>query len=153
MARYPEKVKWVFRDYPIATLHPTAAKAHEAARCAGEQGKFWEYHDLLFERSPATLWSSLNNTPASLTLTDQRLPNAWKVANTRRKSLRTSRKERDLECLQLPLSLSTGACYRVPSLSRFSRSSSKASSSRTSSNSLTAAAIRLSRMSIPHSAC
>jgi protein-disulfide isomerase len=53
MARYPEKVKWVFRDYPIATLHPTAPKAHEAARCAGEQGKFWEYHDLLFERSPS----------------------------------------------------------------------------------------------------
>ena len=53
MARYPEKVKWVFRDFPIATLHPTVPKAHEAARCAGEQGKFWEYHDLLFERSPS----------------------------------------------------------------------------------------------------
>jgi protein-disulfide isomerase len=53
MARYPEKVKWVFRDYPIATLHPTVPKAHEAARCAGEQGKFWDYHDLLFERSPS----------------------------------------------------------------------------------------------------
>lgn len=53
MARYPGKVKWVFRDYPIATLHPTAPKVHEAARCAREQGKFWEYHDLLFERSPS----------------------------------------------------------------------------------------------------
>jgi protein-disulfide isomerase len=49
---YPGKVKWVFRDFPIVSLHPTAPKAHEAARCAGEQGKFWEYHDLLFERSP-----------------------------------------------------------------------------------------------------
>jgi protein-disulfide isomerase len=53
MARYTGKVRWVFRDYPIETLHPTAPKAHEAARCAGEQGKFWEYHDLLFERSPS----------------------------------------------------------------------------------------------------
>lgn len=49
---YRGKVKWVFRDFPIESLHPTAPRAHEAARCAGAQGKFWEYHDLLFERSP-----------------------------------------------------------------------------------------------------
>lgn len=49
---YPGKVKWVFRDFPIVSLHPTAPKAHEAARCAGDQGKFWEYHDVLFDRSP-----------------------------------------------------------------------------------------------------
>jgi len=52
MEKYPGKVKLVFRDFPIATLHPAAPKAHEAARCAAEQGKFWEYHDLLFEKSP-----------------------------------------------------------------------------------------------------
>jgi protein-disulfide isomerase len=52
MERYPGKVKLVFRDYPLAQLHPGAPKAHEAARCAAEQGKFWEYHDVLFERSP-----------------------------------------------------------------------------------------------------
>jgi protein-disulfide isomerase len=52
MTRYPGKVKWVFRDFPIQSLHPTVSKAHEAARCAGEQGKFWEYHDILFARSP-----------------------------------------------------------------------------------------------------
>lgn len=50
--KYPGKVKWVFRDFPIPTIHPAAPKAHEAARCAAEQGKFWEYHDLLFEKSP-----------------------------------------------------------------------------------------------------
>ena len=52
LEKYPGKVKWVFRDFPIPRLHPEAPKAHEAARCAGEQGKFWEYHDLLFDRSP-----------------------------------------------------------------------------------------------------
>ena len=50
--KYPGKVRLVFRDYPLASLHPQAPKAHEAARCAGDQAKFWEYHDLLFERSP-----------------------------------------------------------------------------------------------------
>lgn len=52
MKQYDGKVRWVFRDFPIPSLHPLAPKAHEAARCAAEQGKFWEYHDVLFERSP-----------------------------------------------------------------------------------------------------
>src|SRR5713226_4127786 len=52
MAQYAGKVRLVFRDFPIPNLHPLAPKAHEAARCAAEQGKFWEYHDVLFERSP-----------------------------------------------------------------------------------------------------
>lgn len=51
-AKYPDRVRWVFRDFPIPGLHPGAPPAHEAARCAGAQGKFWEYHDVLFERSP-----------------------------------------------------------------------------------------------------
>jgi protein-disulfide isomerase len=53
-ARYPGRVRLVFRDFPIASLHPDAPLAHEAARCAGEQGQFWPYHDLLFERTNVT---------------------------------------------------------------------------------------------------
>jgi protein-disulfide isomerase len=52
LEKYPGKVKWIFRDFPLAQLHPDAPKAHEAARCAGAQGKFWEYHDVLFEKAP-----------------------------------------------------------------------------------------------------
>ncbi|MBI2230883.1 MAG: hypothetical protein HYU46_17510 [Deltaproteobacteria bacterium] len=33
-------------------MHPGARKGHEAARCAGEQGKFWPYHDKLFASAP-----------------------------------------------------------------------------------------------------
>lgn len=47
-SQYGEKIKLVFRDFPIEGLHPGANKAHEAARCANEQGKFWPYHDKLF---------------------------------------------------------------------------------------------------------
>jgi protein-disulfide isomerase len=42
------KVKYVLRDFPIAALHPQAHKSHEAAHCAGEQGKYWEMHARLF---------------------------------------------------------------------------------------------------------
>jgi protein-disulfide isomerase len=42
------KVKYVWRDLPLETLHKNAFKASEAAHCAGEQGKFWEMHDRLF---------------------------------------------------------------------------------------------------------
>jgi protein-disulfide isomerase len=53
MEQYPGKVKLVFRDFPILSIHPHAQKAAEAAHCAAEQGKFWEYHDLLFEKQDA----------------------------------------------------------------------------------------------------
>jgi protein-disulfide isomerase len=42
------KVKYVLRDFPIPALHPQAPKSHEAAHCAGEQGKYWEMHHRLF---------------------------------------------------------------------------------------------------------
>ncbi|TMB62107.1 MAG: DsbA family protein, partial [Deltaproteobacteria bacterium] len=51
-SQYGEKIKLVFRDFPIDNLHPEASKAHEAARCANEQGKFWAYHDKLFASPP-----------------------------------------------------------------------------------------------------
>jgi len=51
-SRYGDKVKLVFRDFPIESLHPGASKAHEAARCADEHGKFWAYHDKLFASPP-----------------------------------------------------------------------------------------------------
>ena len=52
--QYGEKIKLVFRDFPIESLHPGATKAHEAARCANEQGKFWPYHDKLFASPPSS---------------------------------------------------------------------------------------------------
>jgi protein-disulfide isomerase len=46
------KVKYVFRDLPLP-FHKQAFKAAEAAHCGGEQGKFWEMHDLLFQNQTA----------------------------------------------------------------------------------------------------
>lgn len=47
LARYGDRVSFVFKDLPLA-IHPQAQKAAEAARCAGDQGRYWDYHDALF---------------------------------------------------------------------------------------------------------
>jgi protein-disulfide isomerase len=45
--RYGDRIRWVYRDYPL-NFHPFAAKAAEAASCANDQGKFWEMHERIF---------------------------------------------------------------------------------------------------------
>ena len=45
---YPGKIRFVFRDFPLTSIHPNAMPAAEAAQCANEQGQFWPYHDKLF---------------------------------------------------------------------------------------------------------
>jgi len=56
------KVNLVYRDFPIQSIHPNALPAAVAAECANEQGKFWEYHDTLFEKQ--SVWARLNSDAA-----------------------------------------------------------------------------------------
>jgi protein-disulfide isomerase len=49
LAKYEGQVSLAYMDLPLKDIHPQAELAAEASRCAGEQGKFWEYHDALFE--------------------------------------------------------------------------------------------------------
>lgn len=43
------KVKMYYRDFPLSQIHPGAQKGAEAARCASDQNKYWEFHNYLFE--------------------------------------------------------------------------------------------------------
>ena len=52
LSRYDGKARLVHKDLPLESLHPQARQAAEAARCAHEQGKFWEYHDKLYANAP-----------------------------------------------------------------------------------------------------
>jgi protein-disulfide isomerase len=51
LSKYGDRVSLAYRDFPLAQIHSQADSAAEASRCAGEQGKFWEYHDQLFSSS------------------------------------------------------------------------------------------------------
>jgi protein-disulfide isomerase len=52
IASNPGQLRYVVRNFPVTSLHADAEKAAEAAECAFDQGKFWEYHSALFKRSP-----------------------------------------------------------------------------------------------------
>lgn len=56
-------VRFVRYDFPIITGHPHAFLASRAARCAGEQEQYWEYHDVLYGRQPT--WSVQRSAPTA----------------------------------------------------------------------------------------
>lgn len=60
LSQFDGQLRYVVRNFPIQQIHPRAQQAAEAAECANEQGKFWEYHDLMFDRAPALDRSNLS---------------------------------------------------------------------------------------------
>src|SRR6266850_2481085 len=48
-----ERLRFVFRNFPLSEMHPNAENAAEAAEAAADQGKFWEMHDAIFEHQRA----------------------------------------------------------------------------------------------------
>jgi len=72
LAKYGGRVSLAYRDMPLRDIHPQAQLAAEASRCAGEQGKFWEYHDLLFANQNKLNREGLVEHARSLKLDDKR---------------------------------------------------------------------------------
>lgn len=56
---YGDKITFQFRHFPLVNIHQNAMAAHRAAEAAGNQGKFWEMHDLLYERQK--VWEASQN--------------------------------------------------------------------------------------------
>jgi protein-disulfide isomerase len=63
-----DHLRFVFRNFPIATSHPHAEAAAEAAEAAGVQGRLWEMHDLLFENQRHLTDADLRSHAQSLGL-------------------------------------------------------------------------------------
>ncbi len=71
LAKYQGKLKVGYRDFPLRQMHPQAQLAAEASRCAGEQGKYWEYHDLLFANPDKQNRDDLSERARTLMLDDK----------------------------------------------------------------------------------
>lgn len=59
MARHGDKVRFIYRDLPIASLHPNSITTSHAGECANEQGKFWQMHDKLYAATPPFTFETL----------------------------------------------------------------------------------------------
>lgn len=55
---YEDDVAFVYRHFPLTSIHPNARSAAAAAEAAGKQGQFWEMHDILFENQAA--WGNIS---------------------------------------------------------------------------------------------
>jgi protein-disulfide isomerase len=66
--KYGDKVRVVWKDFPLTQIHPQAFVAAQAGNCAREQGKFWEYHDKLFGNQSALQSDALKKYAADLGL-------------------------------------------------------------------------------------
>jgi protein-disulfide isomerase len=67
-----DNLRFVFRNFPLSEMHPHAFAAAEAAEAAGEQGKFWEMHDLLFEHQKSLGPQALASYAKKLALDTER---------------------------------------------------------------------------------
>lgn len=68
MLNYQDRVKFVFRDFPISTIHTEAQVAAQASECAHKQGKFWEMHDKIFLNQKNLSEEFLKNTATEIGL-------------------------------------------------------------------------------------
>jgi len=83
---YGNRLRFIYRYFPLTSIHQYAQKAAEAAQCAHDQGRFWEYHDLLFANQKALTVSDLKRYAEQVGLDSAKFDkcldsgqNAWEV--------------------------------------------------------------------------
>ncbi len=89
------KVKYVFKDFPLESIHKNAFGAAEAANCAGDQGKYWEMHDKLFANQTALTTEDLIKYAGELNLNKAKFEqclNSGTVASNVRESISEGQK-------------------------------------------------------------
>jgi len=66
--KYGDRMRLVWKDFPLTQIHPQAFVAAQAGNCAREQGKFWEYHDKMFGNQSALQPANLKQYAADVGL-------------------------------------------------------------------------------------
>jgi protein-disulfide isomerase len=68
LSNYGDKIRFVFMNFPLTSIHENAQKAAEAGECANEQGAFWQFHDIMFQNQSALTVDNLKSYAAQLNL-------------------------------------------------------------------------------------
>ena len=87
------KIKHVYRDYPMPFLHQNAIPAAIAAECANDQGKFWDYHDILFSKQ--TEWKNLSGNATNHKFKEYAAKNLTQIDTNKFNSCVDSQKYKD----------------------------------------------------------
>lgn len=66
--QFKDQVKFEFKHFPLVSIHPNSIASHRAAQAASNQGKFWEMHDVLYERQSA--WAAQSTGSGGFTNTN-----------------------------------------------------------------------------------
>lgn len=80
---FPDKVRFVWKDFPFLPPVQLSWWAHEAARCAERQGKFWEYHDLLFANQDGLTKEKLSLLARELKLDEKQFSQCLTTGQTK----------------------------------------------------------------------
>lgn len=86
IAQYGSQIRFEFRHFPLASIHPFAMEAAEASECAADQGKFWEFIDVNFENQEALSGSEIENWAEQIGL-DMDLFGRCRSSNIKRKTI------------------------------------------------------------------
>jgi len=76
--KYPKKVKLVFKNFPLTSIHPFAYKSAVAALAADAQGKFWQFHEKLFVNQRSLNDAQIQGIASELNLDMERFNDAVK---------------------------------------------------------------------------
>jgi len=117
---YKDKVNLVFKDFPLE-FHKDAKGAHNAALCAQDQGKFWEFHDVVFKNQQKIGAEDLKKYATDLSL-DMAKFNACVETKAHEKTILANAQEGQMLASPAPpVSSSTAGPSRAPSLMSSSR--------------------------------
>ena len=65
---YPNQIRFVYRDFPLSSIHLSATTAAEAANCAGDQGKYWDFFDQIFTSTESLGDQAIQNHATAIAL-------------------------------------------------------------------------------------
>jgi len=68
LSAYPDQIRFVYRDFPLSSIHPSATTAAEAANCAGDQDKYWDFFDQVFTSTVSLGDQAIQNHATAIAL-------------------------------------------------------------------------------------